>query len=130
MPAAVAAAGVRRVAAAIVLALVAGPGLADTAVMRRAIEAASLHDGPLDMVAYYVPAPDGALEVTATFARRWSRVTPGAPMRTVMALADGDDVAFAMPGYPEALYRFRRSGEEVTVSVRPVRPRTQTDPGL
>ena len=27
-----------------------------------------------------------------------------------MALGDGDDVSFAMPGYPEALYRFARAG--------------------
>ena len=43
-------------------------------------------------------------------------------MRIVMALGDGDDVAFAMPTYPEALYRFVRAGASVTVSVRAVRP--------
>jgi hypothetical protein len=45
-------------------------------------------------------------------------------MRIVMALGDGDDVAFAMPGYPGALYRFARSGEVVTISVGPVDPTT------
>jgi hypothetical protein len=85
----------------------------------RAIEAASLHEGPLHMVAYYVPAAGGTLEVTATFASR----AEGSfnPMRIVMVLADGDDVAFAMPGYPEALYRFARAGAAVTVSVTEVR---------
>ena len=91
--------------------------------MRAPIEAASLHDGPLDMVAYYVPAEGGTLEVTATFAEH--EATP--PMRIVMALGDGDDVAFAMPGYPQALYRFTRAGEAVTVSVRAVEP-TMVDP--
>ena len=43
-------------------------------------------------------------------------------MRIVMALGDGHDVAFAMPGYPQALYRFARAGEAVTVSVRETRP--------
>jgi hypothetical protein len=47
-------------------------------------------------------------------------------MRIVMALGDGDDVAFAMPGHPQALYRFVRTGESVTVSVRPVRPAIPT----
>ena len=41
-------------------------------------------------------------------------------MRIVMGLADGDQVVFAMPGYQEALYRFTRFGETVTVSVLPV----------
>ncbi len=92
--------------------------LADEAVMSRAIEAGSLHDGPLDMVAYFRPAGDGTLVVTATFAER---DTPDAhPMRVVMALAEGDDVAFAMPGFEGALYRFSRAGDAVSVSVRDV----------
>jgi hypothetical protein len=94
--------------------------------MRQPIEAASLHEGPLDMVAYYLPHAGGALEVTATFAAHEPRPhpEPAPPMRIVMALGDGDDVAFAMPGYPGALYRFTRSGEAVTISVRPVDPTT------
>jgi hypothetical protein len=105
-------------AAAIAVALLAGPGLAEEMTMTRAIEAASLHEGPLDMVAYYRPVTGGALEVTATFAPR-DRARQ--PLRIVMALGDGDDVAFAMPGYPDARYRFVRSGPHVTASVRAVR---------
>jgi hypothetical protein len=126
MPAATAAvtAPFRRLAAAAVLAVLAGPGLAEEMTMSRTIEAASLHGGPLDMVAYYIPAAGGALEVTATFAARDAGATE--PMRIVMALGDGDDVAFSMPGYPEALYRFVRAGAAVTASVREVRPPTLT----
>ena len=40
-------------------------------------------------------------------------------MRVLMAMAEGDDVAFSMPGYPQVIYRFRRTGAEVTISVRP-----------
>jgi hypothetical protein len=81
------------------------------------------------MVAYYVPVAGGALEVTATFAVHEPQPDTDTvpPMRIVMALDDGDDVAFAMPGYPQALYRFARSGEAVTASVRPVEP-TIIDP--
>jgi hypothetical protein len=81
------------------------------------------------MVAYYLPAAAGALEVTATFAAHepQPQPEPAPPMRVVMALGDGDDVAFAMPGHPGALYRFTRSGEAVTVSVRAVDP-TIIDP--
>ncbi len=87
---------------------------ADTATLAKPIQAGSLHDGPLDMVAYYVPLEDEAYEVTATFIGRM----PGdQPMRIVMKLDEGDDVAFAMPGYRSAQYRFRRSDDVVDLSV-------------
>jgi len=107
-----------RVGAALALAALAGPSLAEETTVSRPIEAASLHEGPLDMVAYYTPLDGGGLEVTATFAPH----VPSAfhPLRIVMALDDGDDVAFAMPGYMEALYSFRRHGASVTISVREV----------
>jgi hypothetical protein len=105
--------------AALAAAALAAPAGAEQMTMTRAIEAASLHEGPLDMVAYWVAAGDDTFEVTATFAPRAAEATPAAPMRIVMALAEGDDVAFAMPGYPQALYRFVRAGDAVTVSVRP-----------
>jgi hypothetical protein len=115
---------VRLGAALAAAAVLAVPALADTMTMTRPIEAASLHDGPLDMVAYYVPVDGGALEVTATFAEHEPQPVPepAEPMRIVMALGDGDDVAFSMPGYPQALYRFLRAGDAVTVSVRKVDP--------
>jgi hypothetical protein len=96
----------------------AGVALADTATMTRDIEGVSLHDGPHDMVAYYRAVDGGALEVTATFLARDAEGFD--PQRIVMALGDGDDVSFAMPGHPEALYRFARAGSRVTVSVRPI----------
>jgi hypothetical protein len=108
------------VLAAMAAAALAAPVGAEETTMTRPIEAGSLHAGPLDMVAYWVAEGDGAgYRVTATFAPRLDRPARP-PMRVVLALAEGDDVAFAMPGYPEALYRFRRSGGAVTVSVRPV----------
>ena len=110
----------RTLAAVALAAAASAPALADQMTMDRAIQAASLHDGPLDMVAYYRPAPDGALEVTATFAPRTVSMMAAAPTRMLVALAEGDDIAFAIPGYPQAIYRFARAGETVTVSVRPV----------
>jgi hypothetical protein len=106
---------------AVSLSLAAPFAFAGETTMTRAIEAASLHEGSLDMVAYYVPAAGGALEVTATFAPVDGQAAAD-PMRVVMALVDGDDVAFAMPGHPSSLYRFVRTGDAVTVSVRQVRP--------
>jgi hypothetical protein len=107
-----------RLAAGLVASLLAGPALAEMASMTRDIEGVSLHEGPHDMVAYYRSVPGDALEVTATFLARDAEGFT--PQRIVMALGDGDDVAFAMPGYPGALYRFARAGTRVTVSVRAV----------
>ena len=88
------------------------PAFAEDVTVGRAIEAGSLHGGRLDMVAYYVPVEGNRLEVTATFAPKGG----GDPLRVVMALTDGDKVAFSIPGYRDSLYAFSRSGEKVTVS--------------
>ena len=90
----------------------ANPAFAEEATLGRPIEAGSLHEGRLDMVVYYVPVDGDLLEVTATFAPKGG----GDPLRVVMGLADGDSVAFSMPGHQDPLYAFSRSGEEVTVS--------------
>ena len=103
-------------AALVTLSALGVPALAEEITVDRPIVAASLHRRPLDMVAYYLPVGDG-LEVTATFVAR----DDGArPMRVVMLLADGDDVAFAMPGHLGVLYRFLRRGPALSVSVRRV----------
>jgi hypothetical protein len=108
--------------AALAGAWLAFPAVAEETVMHEAIAAGSLHEGPLDMVAYWQPAADGTLVVTATFLER--EAPEAEPMRIVMALAEGDAVAFAMPGFLDALYRFSRDGGAVTASVgAPARPR-------
>lgn len=90
------------------------PAQAEEVTISRALAAGSLHDGALDMVAYWTEVPDGALEVTATFR---DRATDDEPMRVVMPLQDGDAVAFGMPGYEVALYSFARSGQAISISV-------------
>jgi hypothetical protein len=92
--------------------LLATPAFAEKATVVRPIEGGSLHVGRLDMAVYYVPVDGDLLEVNATFAPKGG----GDPLRVVMGLADGDSVAFSMPGYQASLYAFSRSGEEVTVS--------------
>ncbi|EYD75604.1 hypothetical protein Rumeso_02820 [Rubellimicrobium mesophilum DSM 19309] len=87
---------------------------AEDVTISRALAAGSLHEGALDMVAYWVEAPGGALEVTATFR---DRATDDEPMRIAMPMQDGDALAFGMPGYEGALYRFARSGQEIRISV-------------
>jgi hypothetical protein len=108
---------IRRTLVASLLAalFLATPAFAEEITVGRPIEGGSLHEGGLDMVVYYVPVDGDLLEVTATFAPKGGRD----PLRVVMGLADGDSVAFSMPGYQDSLYAFSRSGEEVTVSSRP-----------
>jgi hypothetical protein len=90
------------------------PAQAEEVTISQEIAAGSLHEGALDMVAYWVEVPDGALELTATFR---DRATDDEPMRIVMPMQDGDALAFGMPGYDGALYSFARSGQEISISV-------------
>jgi hypothetical protein len=105
---------IRRTPGALLFAalFLATPALAEEVTIRRPIEGGSLHEGRLDMVVYYVPVEGDLLEVTATYAPK----TGGDPLRVVMGLADGDSLAFSMPGHRDSHYAFSRSGEEVTVS--------------
>lgn len=105
------------VLAAFALALVAGPVAAEEMVVSKPFAAASLGEGPLDMVAYYDARPDGAFEVTATFA---APNTLEEPMRVVLALADGERTSFAMPGYRGQNYAIARTGDALAVSVTPI----------
>lgn len=100
--------------AATVFGISAAPAIADEMTMDQPVQAGSLHDGKLDMVAYFTMTDTRVMEVTATFAERAAAY---APQRIVMGLDDGDKVAFAMPGHPESLYHFERRGAELTASV-------------
>ncbi len=105
---------IHRVSAAILAAaLLAAPAAAEQVTLAAPIQAGSLHDGPLDMVLYYLPVAGGLLEVTGTYAPKEG----GEARRFVMGLSDGDAVSFAMPGYPQATYRFARAGATVTAAV-------------
>ncbi|MBL9059314.1 MAG: hypothetical protein JNK88_04730 [Mangrovicoccus sp.] len=106
----------RLVALAALAAAVAFPAVADQALMDRPLAAGSLHDGSVDLVVYDLPAADGALEVTATYAAR----DGGEPARLVMALAEGQAVQFALPGHRDTVYSFTRTGAQVSVTSAPV----------
>ena len=90
------------------------PAQAEEVTISRAMTAGSLHEGPLDMVAYWLDGPEGALELTATFR---DRATDDEPMRIVMPMRDGDSLSFGMPGYRGPLYSFARTGREISISV-------------
>jgi hypothetical protein len=110
----------RMVAAVLAAALIAAPAAAEEVRIAAPIEAGSLHDGPLDMVLYYLPVAEGLLEVTGTYAPK----AGGEARRFVLGLSEGDAVSFATPGYPQATYRFSRAGMTVTAAVS-VSPRRE-----
>jgi hypothetical protein len=105
------------------------PAQAEEVTIARAMAAGSLHEGPLDMVAYWLDGPGSALELTATFR---DRATDDEPMRIVMPMQDGDSLAFGMPGYRGPLYSFARTGRQISISVeiKPTLVSMETKPEL
>ena len=114
MPKTVSALTATALLAALFGATTSAPAQAEEVTISHALAAGSLHEGALDMVAYWLELPDGALELTATFR---DRATIDEPMRIVMPMQDGDALAFGMPGYEDSLYRFARAGQEISISV-------------
>ncbi|MCZ0963520.1 hypothetical protein [Paracoccus benzoatiresistens] len=93
---------------------IAAPAFAEVAVLSAPLQAASLHTGAFDMVAYRTDLPDGAHEVTAVFRGRGNEE----PQRVVMRLQDGDEVQFSMPGELQTLYTFAGMADVVEVSAQ------------
>ena len=58
----------------------------------------------------YAPARGGYLNVSAAFTESG---TNHAPVAITMQMLDGETVSFAVPGYPETRYHFRRMGDAV-----------------
>lgn len=100
-------------AAALFAAIPASTALAGTIELSAPRAGASLHSGEIVLSAYFVAAADGALEVVATYA---DKAAAYHPRRIVMALRDGDQSRFGLPGHPGTLYTFSRDGEVVTIS--------------
>lgn len=99
--------------------LAALPALADEVRLSAPVEAGSLHAEGVTLVAYYLPGADDLLEVTAT----WLGDEDAEARRLVMRLADGDEVAFSLPGHMETLFTFARDVDAVTVRTDPVAER-------
>ncbi|MEO0995010.1 MAG: hypothetical protein AAFX62_14530 [Pseudomonadota bacterium] len=100
--------------AAFAISLVAGSAHAGEIALERELQGASLHDGGIDMVVYYLDREDH-LEVVATYA---TAEVPEAPARLRMGLMDGDEVSFALPGERHVQYSFARDGQTVRVEAR------------
>jgi hypothetical protein len=112
---------------ALLLGAAAMPALAEEAEIRQPVEAArlhegeaaSLHEGALDMVAYYTEldsgAYEGAYEVVATFAEKSGE----SPARVRLAMQEGDALQFSMPGDRGTLYGFARDNGTLSITAEP-----------
>jgi hypothetical protein len=97
------------------LCLVAGTAAADQIDLTREMLAASLHEGAVDMVVYYLENGE-RIEVFATYAPRRE---PFEPARLRMTLADGDSAHFGVPGERQVIYGFARTGASLRVIAEP-----------
>ena len=103
---------------AAILALGAGTATADQITLTKAMQAASLHEGGIDMVVYYLEEADH-YQVVATYAPKSDTFEPA---RMRMGLTDGDAVRFGVPGEPQVIYSFARAGRTITVSADLTQP--------
>ncbi|MGP3699675.1 hypothetical protein [Rhodobacter sp. NSM] len=104
-------------ATAIATATLASSALAGEITLNAPMQARSLHDGALDLVAYRSDLEDGGFEVTAAFRAR----TPSAePQLIRMRLEDQDRVQFSMPSDLRTVYTFARAEGQVTIAAEPV----------
>jgi len=73
------------------------------------MQAASLHEGGVDMVVYYLDEEDH-FQLVANYL---DGTDPASPSRIRMGLVDGDRTSFSLPGIPQVIYSFERIGSSV-----------------
>lgn len=93
-----------------------GAALADSIELSQPVQAASLHEGGVDMVVYYLD-DEGRAEVVATYV---TKAAPDDPKRIRMGLEIGDSTTFGLPGEPHVAYTFERRNDLVRVVAAPV----------
>ena len=100
---------IRTTVLAAAFALLSGAAQAGTLEMTRPVQAVTLHDGAVDMVAYYLDRDDH-YEVVVTYA---AQAESASLRRLRVGLADGDSTRFSLPGHREIVYSFTREGRAV-----------------
>ncbi len=103
---------IKAIATATILAVTTTAAAAETISLKVPMQAASLHEGGVDMVVYFLEHVDHFV-VVATYSD--SKVSYD-PVRMKMALTDGDAVNFALPGLPQLAYGFSRTDDQVQVT--------------
>lgn len=108
---------IRNITIAAVFAALTGAAQADTIELNSPLQAASLHDGAVDMVVYFLERDD-TFEVVATYA---GKADPTDTQRINMAMADGDSTRFGLPEHRGLTYSFERNGEVLQVRAEATR---------
>lgn len=104
---------IKLASAALLAALAPAAVLADTVTLTTPHDAVVLQGETTDLRVHFTDGAEGAYEVVARYG------TDAAPHHLVMALQDGDDVSFSLPGHDETLYNFKRVGGILTVTGEP-----------
>ena len=86
----------------------------DTATLSTAAAGQTLRVGSVDMSVYWTQVGT-AHEVVAYYQ---PKAAPGAPLRLIMALEDGDATTFKLPGQADVSYTFARSGDVTSVTAQ------------
>ena len=100
-------------AAALFASAISAPAASTNSVTLEApLAGATLSSKEIAMSVYFTETKSGAFEVVATYLG----ATEDQARRIVMALSDGDNLQFGLPGHKGKLYQFVRNGDAVTVS--------------
>ena len=84
----------------------------ETATLDAPLAGATLSSEEIAMSVYFTETAGGAFEVVVTYLDAGQ----DQPQRIVLALSDGDNLQFGLPGHAGTLYQFARNGDAVTVS--------------
>ena len=98
----------------------------ETITLDAPLAGASLSSEEIDMSVYFTEAEGGAFEVVVTYLDAGQ----DQPQRIVMALSDGDNLRFGLPGHAGTLYQFARNGDAVTVSDAPAHSAPPASPEM
>ncbi len=80
------------------------------------MQAASLHEGGVDMVVHYLDEEDH-FQLVANYL---DGTDPTTPNTIRMALTDGDRSSFNLPGVAHVIYSFERVGSSVIATADPI----------
>lgn len=92
------------------------PAVAGEIRLTAPIEAGTIAEQGIDLVAYYIRAEDGAYVVTATWV---SDGDATAPRRLAMRLQPGEGTTFSLPGHAATSFSFSRTGDAVSITSGP-----------
>ena len=99
----------------------------NTVVLDDPLAGATLSSGAITMSIYFTEAAGDAFEVVVTYL---DDAAQDQPRRIVLALSDGENLRFGLPGHQGKLYEFGRNGDAVTISEATAHPASSASPEI